>query len=215
MTEKKGSLKMREPFAKYVKNKLPSDFLLIACGLPGTWKTETTEEVHKIRGGKLLRSDLIRLEVLKNEDIFDTKVAGDMKKRTQVYDVMFEQADEALKNNRIVILDATFVTQSLRQRAAAIAAKHKKAFVILQTDCPQEVSIKRILARDKENYVSNALTEEAYLNNKNKFEAVDVDDLTKRNPGLKIIHLVVDTAKDPPEEWYILEEKRKGIKGIG
>ena len=199
---------MREPFAKYIKNKLPDGFLLIACGLPGTWKTETTEEVHKIRDGRLLRSDLIRLEVLKNEDVFDEKVAGDMKKRTQVYDVMFAQADEALKTNVNVILDATFVTQSLRQRAAAIAAKHKKTFVILQTDCPQEVSIRRILARDKENYVSNALTEKAYLDNKKKFEPVDIGDLKKQNPGFKIVHLLVDTTKDPPEEWYIIGEKK-------
>ncbi len=200
---------MREPFTEYIKSELPSGFLLIACGLPGTWKTETTEEVHKIKGGKLLRSDLIRLEVLKNEDIFDTKVAGDMKKRTQVYDVMFEQADEAAKSHDNVILDATFVTQELRQRAAAIAARHNKAFVILQTDCPQEVSIQRILARDKENYVSNALTEEAYLNNKKKFEAVDIDSLKQANPGLKVIHLIVDTAQDPPEDWYITGETKR------
>src|SRR4030042_4309559 len=195
---------MREPFANYIKTKLPVGFLLIACGLPGTWKTETTEEVHKIWGGKLLRSDLIRLEVLKNEDIFDTKVAGDMKKRTQVYDVMFEQADEALSINSCVIPDATFVTQSLRQRAAAIAAKHKKAFVILQTDCPQEVSIKRILARDKENYVSNALTEEAHLNNKKKFEAVDLGDLKKRYPYLPMVHLLIDTTSDLEDEWFVI-----------
>jgi predicted kinase len=199
---------MRVPFAEYIKNRLPSGFLLIACGLPGTWKTETTEEVNKIRGGKLLRSDIIRLEVLKNEDIFDEKVAGDMKKRTQVYDFMFEQADEAFKSHDNIILDATFVKQTLRQRAAAIAAKHKKTFVILQTDCPQEVSIRRILARDKDNYVSNALTEKAYLDNKKKFEAVDIGDLKKQNPGLKVIHLTVDTAKDPPEEWYIIGEKK-------
>jgi predicted kinase len=194
---------MREPFGKFIKAELKPGFLLIACGLPGTWKTETTEEVAKIKGCKLLRTDLIRLEVLKNQDIFDEKVAGDMKKRTQVYDVMFQQADEALSSGNCVILDATFVTQSLRQQAAAVAAKHKVTFVILQTDCPQEVSIKRILARDKENYVSNALTEEAYLNNKKKFEAVDLDSLKSLNPGLKIIHLVVDTAKDQPEDWYI------------
>jgi predicted kinase len=194
---------MREPFRKFIKAELKPGFLLIACGLPGTWKTETTEEVAKIKGCKLLRTDLIRLEVLKNQDIFDEKVAGDMKKRTQVYDVMFQQADEALNSGNCVILDATFVTQALRQQAAAVAAKHRVAFAILQTDCPQEVSIRRILARDKENYVSNALTEEAYLNNKKKFEAVDLDSLKSLNPGLKIIHLVVDTAKDPPEDWYI------------
>lgn len=200
---------MREPFGKFIKAELKNGFLLIACGLPGTWKTETTEEVHKIKGGKLLRTDIIRLEVLKNQDIFDSKVAGDMKKRTQVYDVMFQQADGAFNSDKNVILDATFVTQALRQQAAAIAAKHKVAFVILQTDCPQEVSIKRILARDKENYVSNALTEEAYLNNKKKFEAVDLNDLKKLNPGLKLIHLVVDTAKDPPEDWYIVKYEKK------
>ena len=194
---------MREAFTKYIKDNLKDGFLLIACGLPGTWKTETTEEVHKIKGGELLRTDIIRLEVLKNQDIFDNKVAGDMKKRTQVYDVMFEQADAAFESNKNVILDATFVTQSLRQQATAIAAKNNAAFIILQTDCPQEVSIRRILARDKENYVSNALTEEAYLNNKKKFEAVDLDALKQQNPGLKLIHLIVDTAKDPPEDWYI------------
>jgi predicted kinase len=199
---------MRVPFAEYIKNRLPSGFLLIACGLPGTWKTETTEEVNKIRGGKLLRSDIIRLEVLKNEDIFDEKVAGDMKKRTQVYDVMFEQADEAFKSHDNIILDATFITQTLRQRAAAIAAKHKKTFVILQTDCPQEVSVRRILARDKDNYVSNALTEKAYLDNKKGFEDIDINSLKTANPSLKVIHLTVDTSKDPPEGWYIIGEKK-------
>jgi predicted kinase len=200
---------LREPFAEYIKANLQPGFLLIACGLPGTWKTETTEEVAKIKGCKLLRTDLIRLEVLKNEDIFDAKVAGNMNKRTQVYDEMFRQADEAMAGGDCVILDATFVTQSLRQRAAAIAAGHGKAFVILQTDCPQEVSIRRILARDKENYVSNALTEEAYLNNKKKFEAVNLDDLKKLNPGLDIVHLVVDTTEDPPEGWYITRQEKR------
>jgi len=200
---------MREPFGEFIEFELKPGFLLIACGLPGTWKTETTGEVAKIKGCKLLRTDLIRLEVLKNEDIFDAKVAGNMNKRTQVYDEMFRQADEALDSGNCVILDATFVTQSLRQRAAAIAAGHSKTFVILQTDCPQEVSIRRILARDKENYVSNALTEEAYLNNKKKFEAVNIDDLKTHYPNLNIVHLVVDTAKDPPEDWYITRQEKR------
>jgi predicted kinase len=199
---------MKEPFSKYIQSKIKPGFLLIACGLPGTWKTETTEEVSKIKGCRLLRTDLIRLEVLKNQDIFDARVAGDMGKRTQVYDEMFRQADEALGGG-CVILDATFVTQALRRRAAAIAARHKKTFIILQTDCPQEVSIRRILARDKENYVSNALTEKAYLDNKKQFEPVDLADLKGQNPGLSIIHLVVDTTQDEPEDWFITNDTRR------
>ena len=200
---------MKEPFRKYIETELGSGFLLIACGLPGTWKTETTEEVSKIKGYPLLRSDLIRLEVLKNDDIFDEKVASDMDKRTMVYEEMFRQADESLNKGDGVILDATFITQSLRRRAAAIADKHNLRFVILQTDCPQEVSIRRILKRTKEDYVSNALTRQAYLNNKKKFEAVDLNDLKNLYPNLDVTHLIVDTQHDPPEDWYIIGAERR------
>ncbi len=200
---------MREPFRKFVETELGSGFVLIACGLPGTWKTETTEEVAKIKGYPLLRSDLIRLEVLKDEDIFDEKVASNMDKRLMVYDEVFRQADETLKKNNGVILDATFVTQALRRRAAEIAAKYNLTFILLQTDCPQEVSISRILKRTKGNYVSNALTEQAYLNNKKKFEEVDLNDLKDLYPNLSIIHLIVDTQHDSPEDWYIIGVERK------
>ena len=200
---------MKKPFRQFIENELGTDFLLIACGLPGTWKTETTEEVTRITGYPLLRTDLIRLEVLKHEDVFDEKVAANMEKRTLVYDEMFRQAEESLGKSEGVILDATFVSQSLRRCAAAIAAKHNLRFVILQTDCPQEVAIRRILARSKESYESNALTEQAYLNNKKKFEAVDLNDLKSLYSNLDITHLIVDTSHDPPEDWYIIGVAKK------
>ncbi len=194
---------------KFIETELGSGFLLIASGLPGTWKTETTEEVSKIKGYPLLRTDLIRLEVLKNEDVFDEKVASNMDKRTMVYDEMFRRADEILNKSDGVILDATFVTQSLRRRAAEIAAKYNMTLVILQTDCPQEVSIRRILSRTKEDYVSNALTEQAYFNNKKRFEEVDLNDLKGLYPNLSVVHLIVDTRHDPPGDWYIIGVDKK------
>jgi len=200
---------LKEPFARFVKEELRDDVLLITCGLPGTWKTETSEEISRIKGYPILRSDLIRLEVLRGEDIFDEKVASDMSKRTVVYDEVFRRADEVLAKGDGVIIDATFVTQSLRRRAAEIAAKHNKTFVILQTHCPQEVAIARILRRTQENYESNALTERAYLNNKKKFEKVDLDDLKRLYPGLNIIHPIVDTQYDLPEDWYIIGVGRR------
>jgi predicted kinase len=195
---------LKTPFVKFVATELGSGFLLIACGLPGTWKTETTEEVARITGYPLLRTDLIRLEVLKNEDVFDEKVASDMDKRTMVYDEMFRRADEYLGQHDGVILDATFVSQALRRRAAAIAAKYNRRLIILQTDCPQEVAIRRILARTKQSYESNALTEQAYLNNQKRFEKVDLDDLKNSYPSLETTHLIVDTRQDLPEDWYII-----------
>ncbi len=200
---------MREPFGEFVERELGTGLLLITCGLPGTWKTETAQEISRIKGYPILRSDLIRLEVLEGENIFDEKVASDMSKRAMVYDETFRRADEALERGDSAILDATFITQSLRRRAAEIAAKHNRIFVILETHCPEEVAIARILRRTKEDYQSNALTEQAYLNNKKKFEEVDLDDLKRLHPNLDIMHLIVDTQRDSPEGWYVigLEER--------
>jgi len=156
-----------------------------------------------------VRTDFIRKEVLKGEDIFDEKVASNMDKRMLVYEEAFRQADELLEKGDSAIIDATFVTQLLRRQAAAIAAKYNKTLVILQTYCPQEVAIARILKRTKENYESNALDEKAYLNNKKKFEEVDLDDLKISYPDLNIVHLTVDTQKDLSEDWHIIGVTRR------
>jgi predicted kinase len=203
-------VQLPKPFAEFVKTKLGMRPLLITCGLPGTWKTETSQEISKIRGYQILRSDLIRLEVLKNEDVFDAKIAGNMNKRLSVYDELFRRADAlAGSSEKGLILDATFVTQDLRRRAAEIAAKHDMTFVILQTSCPQEVSVARIQRRTKQKYESNALTVEAYLANKSKFEPVDIDDLKQRHPQLKIIHFTVDTCNDSPKNWVVIGMEKR------
>jgi predicted kinase len=201
---------VRETFGQFIKNELAPRTLLIMCGLPATYKTETAEEISKTKGYPILRSDLIRLEVLKNEDIFDTKVAGNMQKRLSVYDELFKRAEDmAQKESGGMILDATFVTSELRIRAAEIAAKNGLSFAILETDCPQEVSLKRIKRRTKEKYESNALTEEAYIANKNKFEKVNVDNLKKRFPNLDIVHFTVDTCHDDPDDWNIIDVEKR------
>jgi predicted kinase len=194
---------MKKPFLKFVKEEMGDNFLMITTGLPATWKTETSEEVVKIKGTLMLRTDIIRLEVLKGLDIFDEKVASNMNNRTAVYDEVFRRADETVKKNGSAILDATFITQELRKRAAEVAAKNNKTLVILQTDCPQAVSIQRILKRTKEKYESNALTEQAYLNNKAKFEKVDLDDIRKSYPNLKMTHLIVDTTAGIADSLYL------------
>ena len=189
---------MREPFIDFMRKELGPNTLLIACGLPASYKTETTEVIAKIKGYHVLRTDMIRLEVLRNEDIFDEKVASNMAKRTLVY-------DEMSGKGKGIILDATFITQALRRRAAEAAARHDKDFVIQQTYCSQEISIGRILKRTRDNYESNALTEQAYLNNKSRFEEVDLDDLKEKYPSLGITHLLVDTNSDREDEWFVTD----------
>jgi predicted kinase len=201
--------KLKKSFKSFIETMPETNTLVITCGLPGTLKTETSEEISRLKGYPILRTDLIRKELLRNEDIFDEKVASNIDKRKLIYDEMFHSAEEVFQKSDSVILDATFFTQSLRMQAAAIAGQYNKRFIILQTSCPQKVAISRILKRSKENYESNALTEQAYLNNKKSFEAVTLDDLKQLNTNLHIIHLIVDTSLERPEDWYIIQIERR------
>jgi predicted kinase len=197
---------MKVSFKEFVAKELEEDAVLIACGLPATNKTETMEVVARLKGYEMLRTDLIRQEVLKGEDIFDEKVASDMDKRKMVYDRMFSMAADLASQGKGVILDATFINQRLRMRAAEVAAKNSKTFIIQQTKCPEAYSLNKISKRTKANYESNALTPEAYFNNKKRFERVDLDELKDRFPTLSMVHLVVDTASDSEDEWHVIEK---------
>lgn len=201
---------MERDFSEVIKSEVPTDSILISVGLPGSWKSPVTEEIAKMKGFQILRSDMIRLEVLKGEDVFDNKVASDPNRRKRVYEEMFRRAETTLKKDQSgLILDATFFTQELRGRAAELAEKFHRAFVIAECVCTEEKSIERILKRTKESYESNALTREAYLNNRAVFQPVDVDDLKEKFKHLSIIHLAIDTEQEALPGWKIRKiEKR-------
>src|SRR4030043_65395 len=158
---------MERSFTEVIQSEIPKDCVLISVGLPGSWKSPVTEEIAKMKGFQILRSDIIRLEVLKGLDVFDNKVASNPENRKKVYDEMFRQAAEALKTlTQGLILDATFFTQDLRSRAAELAQKANRTFVIAECVCTEEKSIERILKEAKDNYEPNPSSPKAYLNNK-------------------------------------------------
>ena len=195
---------MERGFTEVIQSEIPKDCVLISVGLPGSWKSPVTEEIAKMKGFQILRSDIIRLKVLKGLDVFDNKVASNPENRKKVYDEMFRQAAEALKTStQGLILDATFFTQDLRSRAAELAQKANRPFVIAECVCTEEKSIERILKRTKENYESNALTREAYLNNKALFQPVDIKDLKRKFKKVPMIHLAIDTEYNSLPDWKI------------
>jgi len=195
---------METGFSECISSEVPKDSLLISVGLPGSWKSEVTEEIARMKGFQILRSDFIRREVLEGKDIFDEKVASNSENRMMVYEEMFARAGAMLKEGiEGLILDATFITQELRARAAELAQQASKHLVIARCTCTEETSIRRILKRRKENYESNALTRQAYLNNKKIFEPVDIDDLKRMYTDLPIIQLTIDTEFDDPPRWRV------------
>jgi hypothetical protein len=202
---------MERSFTEVISSEIPTNSVLISVGLPGSWKSPVTEEIAKRKGFDILRSDMIRLEVLRGLDVFDNKVASSAENRMKVYEEMFRRAENALKPGaeKGLILDATFFTQDLRSRAAELAERVRRTFVIAECVCSEEKSIERILKRTKQNYESNALTREAYLNNKAIFQPVDVDDLKMKFKSLRLVHLTIDTEYDTLPDWKIKKiEKR-------
>jgi predicted kinase len=199
---------LKEPFAGFIE-KLEPRTLVITCGLPASLKTGVAEEISKIKGYPILHSDTIRLEVLKDKDIFDPQVAGNMNNRLAVYEEMFRQATILAKEENGVILDATFITQALRERAAEIAVKNGLAFAIFETSCTQETALNRIRGRSREKYESNALTQEAYLANKNKFEPITIDTIKTKFPTLEIVYLTVDTCQYGINNWTITKQEKR------
>ena len=195
---------MERTFSEVIQSEVPQHAVLISVGLPGSWKSPVTEEIARRKGFQILRSDLIRLEVLKGDDVFDEKVASDPERRKRVYEEMFRRAEEALGSAKDgLILDATFFTQELRSRAADLAQKAQRPLVIAECVCTEDRSIERILKRTKENYESNALTRQAYLNNKAIFQPVNIEELKECVKKLPVIHLIVDTEYDTASDWKI------------
>jgi hypothetical protein len=200
---------MERDFVEVIQSEIPKDAVLISVGLPGSWKSPVTEEIARMKGFQILRSDLIRLEVLKDQDIFDNKVASNPENRRKVYEEMFRQAEKEVKTNQSgLILDATFFTQDLRLRAAEIACQSGRSLVIAECACSEDRSIQRILKRTKENYESNALTREAYLNNKALFQPIDIKGIKEKFATLRVIHLTIDTEYDTLPDWKIKKIER-------
>ena len=195
---------MREPFDTFIAHYAEPDTLFITCGLPCTAKTGLGETILRLKGYPLLRTDVVRVDLLKGEDIFDERVASDMNRRTRVYDEVFKQAAESLDSGGAVVIDATFITQALRERAAEIAAGRGKKLVIMETTCSQDVALSRIRRRSRQDYESNAITEQAYFNNERQFEPVDIKELKRLHPQLTVAYLRVDTTYDSPDRWYVV-----------
>ncbi len=186
--------------------------LVVMCGLPATCKTWAASLIATRHRLEHLRTDMIRKEILRDEDIFDNKVASDMGKRQKVYNVMFEKAEKLAPRSRGVILDATFVKQALRERAAEIASRHAMPLVIIHTDCRAEVALERISNRSRDDYESNALTEAAYYNNLKAFEPIDLESLIKKFPLQDVTYLRVETSEADPDKWVVIEDYYYKVK---
>lgn len=114
--------------------------LMIVCGLPGSGKTIAARNIAECIDAVLLRTDVIRRELIASPDYTDEE-------RQIIYDEMFDRAVALLQQGRKVVLDATFAQARHRREARRVAEAVGARFAIVAVTCAETVVEQRILAR--------------------------------------------------------------------
>jgi hypothetical protein len=152
-------------------NKKP--FLLVIFGQIGTGKTYLAKELSKITGAKLLRSDIIRKQML-GIPLFEHRKKGLEKIYSpevtlRVYKKMINQGLRLLKKGNLVILDATFPNEFYRKMIILAAKKEKIPYFFVECRAPEKKILERLKKRRKKREISDA-TVDVYFKKKNEFE---------------------------------------------
>jgi len=169
--------------------------LVIVCGLPGTGKTVTANQIADDIGATILRTDSIRKKLFKTgsledvlkssnpfqfdlESIFDRqKVIPEKfqrliwKQKELVYDKLFEKISKSLLKRLNIVLDATVYKKEFRKKIYDVVEKVNNKVFLVECICPESVLKKRFERRsgkpDKFSYVDKM---EVFQKLKERFE---------------------------------------------
>ena len=137
--------------------------LIIVCGLPGSGKTTFSRALARHFSAVHINSDKIR------KTLFDKPLYSEDEKK-KVYATMTKEAENALKNGKNVIVDATFYRKEYRNIIAEVAKRTNSEiyYVMCELD---EAKIKERLTKRKKG-LSDA-DFRVYLDMKDSFEPLD------------------------------------------
>lgn len=147
--------------------------VVVLCGLPGVGKSTVGELIAERTGGRLLRTDVVR------KDIVDDPTYTDEETET-VYATLFERAAETAAGGRSVVLDGTFRDRPLRDRAAAAAESAGVPAVFVRVTCEESTAVERIRARTDD--ASDAQVED-YDHFREIFDPLEREHATVDNSG--------------------------------
>lgn len=123
--------------------------LLIVGGMMGSGKSTLAANLADAFGSELLSTDHIRHGLIGASEApagyGEGNYRPDMRRR--VYDEMFRQAGELLKDGQSVVLDGTFLTRSLRERAYNLGRRDGAMSLYIHCTCPRQIAYARIQKR--------------------------------------------------------------------
>jgi aminoglycoside phosphotransferase family enzyme/predicted kinase len=133
---------------RYAKQ-LGPPILLIVGGLMGSGKSTLASELAEAFGSELLSTDNIRHGLMGTSEAPAGYGEGNYRPdmRSRVYDELFRQAGELLKDGQSVVLDGTFLTCCLRDRAYDLGRRNGAMCLHMHCTCPRQIAYARIQKR--------------------------------------------------------------------
>lgn len=145
--------------------------LVVVCGLPGVGKTTVADEIVERVDGRLLRTDVIRKEILTDPDYTEEE-------SRRVYHEMFDRARETVENGQTAVLDGTFKDADRRYRAVELAETLDVEFRLVKVECSEDVVRERI--RQRTDDASDA-DYEVHAMFRERFDPISLDHVTVDN----------------------------------
>lgn len=146
--------------------------IVVVCGPPGVGKSTVSRRIADRLDAAVIRTDVVRKKLFADPDYSDAET-------DQTYEALFAQIDSIVKNGRSAVVDGTFRTRSIRQRARQQAEAHEVPFLLVSVTCDESVVEARIEQRDG---VSDA-DFEIHKQIKSAFEPIEMPHISIDNSG--------------------------------
>jgi uncharacterized protein len=181
--------------------------LFVMSGLSGTGKSTVARKIARATGSRWIRSDVIRRQLTESIDEREAWLSGayDPSWTRRTYEQMFREGAEALRAGMPAILDATFLDQKYRERAAAVADELAAPCLLIETAAPEPVVRRRLEGRQRQQRDPSEATVEIYLRQRERLSANPVQ------VPAGVSYVRVETANDEAQwltRFYLLLDER-------
>lgn len=167
--------------------------LIIVMGLPGVGKSTVGKIISKKMNVVFFDTDDIKHKLvpkLLGKEVYKERIKKQLihpyHVRKRVYEQMCIEVEKLLKENKDVIVEATFYTKELRGMVYKLAKFLKAKLYIVEVVCPDKIVKKRIVKRFRE--TGHPARIGIYEGIKNIWEPIEEE------------HFVIDTGKDIDEQ---------------